>query len=454
MITSEQYYWFVRRQQLLKAWKAQHAVGAAVSRSFKFEKPIASNSYLFVSQSDGLYNEDAVNEKFENYAWPIASGRCSSARWKNWHGRNYDWYFDQAPTVILTTPKTATHKHATLGVATLMHMKAVDVKDGWNPYYEFMECAIVDGINDAGLACNLNVVPPGDNPNYPTLESENTALAAGLPIIQVRNVTYGTAPGKPRRFVGAICRTILDNCATVQEVKEMLSQYSWYAARNPHIDFNEEFHAMVSDLNSTLVIEFVENKVVWHEWTAGGTYVGCSDPLLVIGKQVLPIMTNFYLSKWNGELADLGISRSVSVAARNPSVTEYGMGYERYQVLDAAMKNATWTDVEFMEKLMREVQYRQIYIASADDWTSEFLLRGSELNYRADMLNDEEYISYRARAKARCEQEDADDARGVRPDKGVTWQTVHNATYDLDKKTLTVFAQEDYENQCVFSLKQ
>lgn len=164
-----------------------------------------------------------------------------------------------------------------------MHSKARDIEDGWKDAYEFLECAIVDGINDAGLVCNLNVCPPGDNPNYPTLESEEEALAAKVPELVVRNVTYGTAPGKPRRFVGMICRVILDNCTTVAEVKELLSARSWYAARNPASDFQEEFHVMVSDKSSTLVIEFIENKVVTHEWKTDGTYLGCSDPALEIG---------------------------------------------------------------------------------------------------------------------------------------------------------------------------
>lgn len=169
-------------------------------------------------------------------------------------------------------------------------------------------------------------------------------------------------------------------------------------------------------------------------------------------------MTNFYLSKWNGEISNLGISRSVSVDDRNPTVTEYGMGYERYAVIDDFIKNPPIgiQQSDIAKAAMRKVSYRQIYTAPSDEWTSEFLLRTSDpsasLRYRLDMLDMPSYLDFRARAKARCEAEDTDDEKGIRPEVGVTWQTVHSSTYDLENLSLEVYAQEDYAHKHVFSL--
>lgn len=61
-MTSEQYYWFVRRQQLLKAWNnnAKRGCGVALHRSFHFEKPDVENRYLFSFSSDGNYDDGAI----------------------------------------------------------------------------------------------------------------------------------------------------------------------------------------------------------------------------------------------------------------------------------------------------------------------------------------------------------------------------------------------------------
>lgn len=64
----------------------------------------------------------------------------------------------------------------------------------------------------------------------------------------------------------------------------------------------------------------------------------------------------------------------------------------------------------------------------------------TSLHYRLDMLDMQSYVDFRARAKARCEAEDEDDKKGIRPESGVTWQTVHSSTYDIESLTLNVFS--------------
>lgn len=151
-------------------------------------------------------------------------------------------------------------------------------------------------------------------------------------------------------------------------------------------------------------------------------------------------MTNFYLSKWDGKLSNLGISKDIPVEERNATVTEYGMGYERMQIIDEVLKNGSPTDA------MEAVSYRQMYRADYDKWTSEFLLRtndpSTDLYYRQDMLNMESYKDFRKRALNACAEEDANDAKGIRPTVDKTWQTVHTATYDIKKKTLVMKSQQ------------
>lgn len=423
-MTPEQYYWFVRRPALMKA----AGYGRKTYRFGRYE----GQPYLFKYVSDGNYDESKVQAEF--YADHAFGGGCSSLRKGGTHGRNYDWYFDRAPSFVVRTPRTAVHRHATLGVATLMSIGYDQVKDGWNELYGVLECAVVDGINDAGLACNVNVVPPGDSPDFRLCDPPP---AAGAPRYVAENITFGTRPGRPRRFTGAICRTILDGFGSVDEVAAGIRDFDWYAARDDREDFREEFHAMVSDAEKTAVIEFVANRLVIHTWKADGEYLGCDMPEYSIGRQVRPIMTNFYLSRWSGDVANTSMLRPL--AERDMTVTPYGMGYERYGQIDGDYS------ANGVEETLRNAWYRQLYSheGKMDLWPSEFLtFEAPSYTYASDPSSPaiREYLD--RKVIPRRELEDAADAAGKRLADGKTWQTVSSSTYDLATRTLRLRVQE------------
>lgn len=107
-MTAEQYYWFVRRQQLLRAYNLNKQRNAAsgsngMSRSIKpnlkemwFDDFTEDYSSIHQEQSTSLMRKSSV-------------GACSSVRKGNFHGRNFDFTYDRGTTYVVHVAKTDAH---------------------------------------------------------------------------------------------------------------------------------------------------------------------------------------------------------------------------------------------------------------------------------------------------------------------------------------------------------
>lgn len=165
-------------------------------------------------------------------------GACSSVRNGNFHGRNYDWYYDENVEFIVHT-SAKDGRHASVGVATMVPGTSTDFVDSglYTDGYKILPFRVVDGINDAGVAVNINVVPFGDMP-----------------------LTTGTNPdGENMYFVSAI-RYVLDYADSVDSAVALLKSKNLYAMNNG--DKHEEAHFMISDKDKTVIVEFINNEIV------------------------------------------------------------------------------------------------------------------------------------------------------------------------------------------------
>lgn len=92
----------------------------------------------------------------------------------------------------------------------------------------------LDGINDAGVVCNINVVPTGD-----------------------KGRTTGT--GGNYDLCGlSVVRFILDNADSAKDAINKLQSKNIWMPNSGGYDL--EIHLMVSDGTDTFVVEFVNNK--------------------------------------------------------------------------------------------------------------------------------------------------------------------------------------------------
>lgn len=164
---------------------------------------------------------------------------CSAVRNGNYYGRNLDFFVSEiAEIVVHTTAKEG--RHASVGVGRLNQETGEELEAGITAdQMSILPWGMFDGINDAGLFCNVNVTPAED---------------AGEP-------NTGTNPGKPDLCSAFIVRALLDNCASVEEAVEYI---------NCHNVFSKEvggfyFHFMIGDPEKTVVLEFIDNKAVFKE---------------------------------------------------------------------------------------------------------------------------------------------------------------------------------------------
>lgn len=199
------------------------------------EQPVKVADYLFeVTVED--YSSEAPNDLI---GLATSEFNCSAVRNGNFYGRNLDFFISEISELVLRTP-AKNGRHATLGVTRLLHMTDAEIEAGvTKEQLAVLPWSVFDGINDAGLICNMNVVPSSDS---------------GIPHTSPN-------PGMPDINCVFLVRAILDNCATVQEAKEFVESHNVIGMDKGGFDL----HFMIADPQTTVVLEYIDNKAVFTE---------------------------------------------------------------------------------------------------------------------------------------------------------------------------------------------
>lgn len=165
----------------------------------------------------------------KNYA---PAGACSAVRNGSFVGHNFDGQYDWVREIVVHTPAEQ-GRHATVGVAASINL----VPDNpiivpVNGYFKHAPFCILDGMNDAGLVCSLNLVEADFGH------------------------TTGTNPGKEELNVYMAPRYLLDYAGSVEEAIKILGE------KNVFSGANMELHLMLADAKETAIVEFINNKMV------------------------------------------------------------------------------------------------------------------------------------------------------------------------------------------------
>lgn len=177
---------------------------------------------------------------------------CSAVRNGRYHGRNLDYYINNSADLIITT-LASEERFASLGTSAdfpACTKQAID--EGTLSEIDYAAAAyyMTDGINENGVAINVNVVPRGECDH-----------------------TTGTNPGAPTIAANGVVRYVLDHAKSVDHAIEILREVN---IATPNTDnFHFESHWMISDPTKTVVVEIWNNEIV------------------IVDAQ---IMTNFYVS--------------------------------------------------------------------------------------------------------------------------------------------------------------
>lgn len=179
--------------------------------------------YLHFLAFDDTYPEDA--------AWlyaqlgPSDLGRCSAVRRGGKLWRNYDWTFDFAPEFVIPVSGNAT-RFASTGIASVgSRLTENDVMSAVNSrYYKCLPGMTLDGINEKGVVCEINV--------------------DGGP----KTGWHGDAEDDGIHILAAV-RWVLDHGETAQQAAEWLADH----IIQPTGEMN--FHFMVADATKTYIVE-------------------------------------------------------------------------------------------------------------------------------------------------------------------------------------------------------
>lgn len=212
------------------------------------QQPVKVADYLFeVTVAD--YSPEAPNNQVGAATKEFG---CSAVRNGNYYGRNLDFFISEAAEFVVHTP-AKNGRHAAMGVARLFQMTDAEIEAGLTKE----QCALIpwgifDGINDAGLICNMNVTPAGDS---------------GIPHTSPN-------PGMPDISCIFLVRAILDNCATIEEAKEFVASHNIIGVNMGGFDL----HFMIADPENTVVLEFIDNQAVYTETNIMTNFLVASLP--------------------------------------------------------------------------------------------------------------------------------------------------------------------------------
>ena len=268
---------------------------------------------------------------------------CSSVRNGSFHGRNLDLYYNEACEVLVHV-SAAEGRFASLAVCGAVPRCNDEALSAADPEtMRVLPFIVIDGINENGVATNINVVPSADYP-----------------------VATGTKEGARRMNLAKCQRYILDNARSAAHAVELLSGLDLYGG------FGEEFglHLMISDPEETYIVEVINNNL---KYVKGGRECDSN------------IMTNLY-------------------STLLPDLTPHAEGIERYGLLKE--NYAQGSTEEGMAALMQRVQYTKAYDPATEPfWYSEFYgvfprEDGSVLDVNVDTPREEVMASAAASIEA------------------------------------------------------
>ena len=184
--------------------------------------------YLHYLEMDDTY-PDAAEEFYRTAA--ALSGSCSSVRDGGFLSRNYDWNFDFMPEFVVrcvataSSPSCPAGRFASLAVCNVgTNLTEADVVSGkWSRWYKALPGHAVDGINENGVACNINVV------------SGAPAWGGGV---------------SPALHPLAAIRWILDNATNAQQAATYIASHIVFPQ-----GWSQNFHYMIADETSTYIVE-------------------------------------------------------------------------------------------------------------------------------------------------------------------------------------------------------
>lgn len=370
-------------------------------------KPIQIADHLYeITYSD--WNEEEALAYFEQ-EYPPFGGGCTAVRKLGKIGRNFDWlYNDEAEFVVKCPARDGLH--ASVGVAgntnRILDSEARDKV--WKDMYNILPYCVVDGINDAGVFIECNVVTPHD-----------------------RGETTGSNPESDHLLIAPmVARYVLDHADSAEHAIQLIAESNVRSTYNDTVE--QEYHWMIADENKTYEVEFIENEMSVLEMMEQDTYSEEET-------RIPAIATNFYLTGWDWKGYDI-LTKANYPDTFDPETTtlnEHAVGVQRY---DLVYTGWDWGDQVDVYKITSDAYYSKNYTPRTIYMTPWFYDEfngvygsGRDLSIYSDAEEYDEVLEIAQENFARHERDSS------------FWITCHTSIYDMKAKTLDVCSQESGE---------
>ena len=219
--------------------------------------PVNTSEKLY--SANITYTSDVLDAYRQTPGLTSVSGRCSGVAKGDLLGRNLDWLFNNDIIVVVSNYGSSA-KYKNIGCLTgfgdAAELSQYTLNGDPQKFFN-----ISDGLNEAGLMLQHNVVP-GEAIVGPSYEVPAyygyVEDASSLPVI-------------PSTLLP---RYILDNCASIDDVKQLLTRYK-VSASTKVAQYGYDSHFLISDATGKVtILEFFNGDAVFTDGD--------------------PIMTNFY----------------------------------------------------------------------------------------------------------------------------------------------------------------
>lgn len=271
----------------------------------------------------------AVTERYVNL-YNMSAGGCTSWRNGRFHGRNFDWMQSDFGCIVLQMPAGKGARHASVSIingnpavdGALLDNDSID-----GDYRNFLPCMAMDGINDAGVAANINIIhhTPGDA--YIRREEGDLSCVS-------------------------VVRYVLDNAGSVDEAIGLLSRRK--VSQDLVAKAGDDTHFMISDAEKTAVVEYDNGEMVVLYYHENGN--GCRS-----GKGNPAIMSNLFniaVEKWGLGTDEFYENRPFS------------LGVERWATVLSRYDDAS-RSVETNLDIAQSVWYFKNFMSRDNLWYSE-----------------------------------------------------------------------------------
>lgn len=246
-----------------------------------------------------------------------------------------------------------------------------------------------DGINENGVLASVHVV-----------------LADGIDDMSGTNKGGEIIDGR------YVVRYILDHAKSAQHAVTLLEQANIVGGFEHY-----GLHWMIADEKDTYIVEVI-----------GGS--------LAVSKNTFSYFTNFYMNY--GPVQEEQTAAGTTFTDM-PLLNERAIGVERWDYIRSHYgESGTF---EGMARLMENVKATTVYSQSEDElWLTEHSADGLTIH-----SSREDFLREAAAQQALFEHRDRTNPQG-------DWISWHTSVYDIARRKLTVWSQEDYSKPYVFSL--